>query len=51
MREYLRYYNHFRPHQSIEQNVPCGYQKRVEGEVASIPILSGIHRHYYRKAS
>ena len=50
MREYVRYYNHFRPHQGIGQDIPCGCQKRVEGEVTSMPVLSGLHRHYYRNA-
>ena len=45
MKEYIRYYNQFRPHQGIGQNVPGGYRRRVDGEVASIPILSGLHRH------
>jgi transposase InsO family protein len=51
LKEYIRYYNHFRPHQGIDQQVPCGYEQQVEGEVVSRPFLSGLHRHYYRKTA
>ena len=38
LKKYIRYYNHFRPHQGIDQQVSCGYDQQVEGEVVSRPI-------------
>ena len=47
--EYIDYYNYYRPHQGINA-VPCGYKPQEEGKIMKIPILSGLHHHYYRKA-
>lgn len=45
------YYNRFRPHQGIDQNIPDGYEPQSTGKIVSMPVLSGLHRHYYRKAA
>jgi transposase InsO family protein len=50
IKEYIFYYNNYRMHQGIE-TVPGGYTPQTKGKVASIPVLSGLHHHYYRKAA
>jgi putative transposase len=52
VREYKRYFNHTRPHQGIEQYIPC-QPKRPEaspaiGKVASRPVLGGLHHDYWQ---
>ena len=51
LRSYVVYYNGLRPHQGIEQRVPGGYEAHREGEIVSIPILSGLHHHYERRSA
>jgi transposase InsO family protein len=51
LKEYITYYNTMRPHQGIDQQVPKSYISRRDGTVIKMPILSGLHHHYYRKAA
>ena len=50
VKEYIGYFNGIRPHQGIEQRIPCGPahldEPPVEGRVASQPILEGLHHEY-----
>ena len=48
--EYIDYYNSTRPHQDLEQHVPQNYSPQKEGEILKLPVLSGLHHHYFRKA-
>jgi len=48
---YIDYYNSLRPHQGIGQRAPCGYVPQTAGTVLSIPVLSGLHHHYFKVAS
>jgi transposase InsO family protein len=54
VKEYKEYCNHARPHQGIEQRIPCR-PKRLDtppddGKLASRPVLSGLHHDYYWQA-
>ena len=50
-KEYFEYFNNARPHQGIEQHIPCQPELRdgplPDGEVACRPVLSGLHHDYY----
>ena len=55
LREYVRYFNHDRPHQGLAQRVPVvlgGAPARTitDGSVRAIPILGGLHHAYARAA-
>jgi len=49
--EYREYFNHTRPHQGIEQHVPCRPElpgaSPVRGKFSSRPVLRGLHHAYY----
>ena len=51
--EYLEYYHEARSHQSLDRNAPV--PRRVEpaegGDVASIPMVGGVHHRYVRRAA
>ena len=49
--DYIHYYNALRPHQGLDQQPPSGYRPQEEGEILKIPILSGLHHHYFRRAA
>ena len=49
--QYICYYNSMRPHQGIDQQVPNKYNSCENGKIVKLPILSGLHHHYYRKAA
>jgi putative transposase len=55
VKEYKKYFNHARPHQGIEQHIPCQPERpqvpSASGKVASRPVLSGLHHDYYWQAS
>ena len=51
LNEYITYYNTMRPHQGIDQQVPKSYISQRDGKVIKMPILSGLHHHYYRSAA
>ena len=49
-KEYKQYFNHARPHQGIEQRIPCQPERLetplVNRELASRPVLGGLHHDY-----
>ena len=49
--QYIHYYNSLRPHQGINQQVPKKYTPQQNGRIVKMPILSGLHYHYYRRAA
>jgi hypothetical protein len=50
VKKYKTYFNHARPHQGIDQRIPC--QPRppgpppVKGKLSSRPVLNGLHHNY-----
>jgi putative transposase len=48
--KYVVYYNRYRPHQGIDR-IPKEAPQVDEGKILSIPILSGLHHHYYRSSA
>ena len=52
---YQQYFNHARPHQDIEQRIPCPSQPLetppINGKVASRPVLNGLHHDYFWQAA
>ena len=52
LREYVRYYNTARPHQSIDQRIPDPPHAAgpATGAVYATPILGGLHHAYARAA-
>ncbi len=55
VKEYTEYFNHARPHQGIEQHIPCQPDRPeappIGGKIASRPVLSGLHHDYYWQAA
>ena len=49
--EYIAYYNTKRPHQGIDQHIPKERVLQEKGKILKMPILSGLHHHYYRRAA
>ena len=49
--EYIHYYNSRRPHQGIDQHIPKEYLPQKRGKILKMPILSGLHHHYFREAA
>ena len=49
--EYINYYNTMRPHQGINQNIPENYEPQKKGKIIKLPVLSGLHHHYFREAA
>ena len=45
---YASYYNRSRTHLSLRKDAPIGRAVQRSGSIASIPILSGLHRQYVR---
>jgi putative transposase len=50
---YVAYFNMSRPHQGIDQRVPCGPPMTGEatagsGKIISLPVLNGLHHQYQR---
>ena len=55
VKEYKEYFNHARPHQGIEQRIPCR-PERLEtapdnGKLSSRAVLGGLHHDYYWQAA
>ena len=48
--EYVDYYNRYRPHQGIGQ-IPNKDKTVDDGQIVNLPILSGLHHHYYRSSA
>ena len=55
VKEYKEYFNHSRPHQGIEQHIPCQLERPEApppgGKIASRPVLSGLHHDYFWQAA
>ncbi len=55
VKEYARYFNYARPHQGIDQQIPCQPTRldmsATNGQVVSFPVLGGLHRDYQRRAA
>ena len=55
MKQYQAYFNHARPHQGINQRIPCPAEQPEEqatrGEIISRPVLGGLHHDYQRQAA
>jgi putative transposase len=51
MKEYQVYFNHVRPHQGIDQRIPCQPERQggalTRGKIISRPVLGGLHHDYY----
>ena len=52
---YTQYFNRARPHQGIEQRIPCRPERLktppLNATLASQPVLSGLHHDYYWQAA
>lgn len=48
--EYVRYYNHDRPHRSLAHESPVPREVIRDGPIVSRPILGGLHHAYARAA-
>jgi transposase InsO family protein len=49
--QYVRYFNHARPHQGIRQRIPDGpANDNRDGKIIAFPVLGGLH-HDYRRAA
>ena len=48
--EFIGYYNHERPHRTLALQMPVPRSALPVGEVASRPILGGLHHAYDRAA-
>jgi transposase InsO family protein len=45
---YAVYYNHTRPHRSLEKDAPLRRAIQLIGNVIAIPVLGGLHHQYVR---
>jgi putative transposase len=54
VKEYVVFFNHARPHQGIDQQIPCASTPKEDavpdGMIISRPVLGGLH-HDYRRAA
>jgi transposase InsO family protein len=54
MKQYQAYFNHARPHQGLDQHIPCpaeqSGEQAIRGEIISQPVLGGLHHDYQRRA-
>ena len=52
LKEYVTYYNTWRPHQGLGQDTPEGLGPvSLEGEIRRRDVLGGIIYNYYRQAA
>ncbi len=52
LREYVEYYNHARPHQGINQQIPAADKRSGgNGRIRRRDVLGGIIHDYYRQAA
>jgi transposase InsO family protein len=50
----LEYYHHVRPHRSLlhhDSPVPRSVQAPDSGKVIELPLVGGLHHHYFRQAA
>jgi transposase InsO family protein len=45
---YAAYYNEVRPHLALGKDAPLRRAVQRSGDIAAIPVLSGLHHHYVR---
>ncbi len=45
---YANYYNHTRPHRSLQKNAQLRRPIQRACEIAAVPILGGLHHQYVR---
>jgi putative transposase len=51
LKEFVEYYNLWRPHQGIGQTTPVKMLTSCEaGKIVAFPVLGGLHHHYQRVA-
>ena len=52
VKEYVDYYNNFRPHQGLKAipNAPP-HDDNASGKIKKKPLLFGLHHHYYRESA
>lgn len=52
LKDYLEYFNRYRPHQGIRQLTPQTKEttKLTEGKIVPFPVLGGLHHYYERVA-
>jgi transposase InsO family protein len=54
MKQYQAYFNQARPHQGLDQRIPCPTEQSEEqpdrGKIISLPVLGGLHHDYQRRA-
>jgi transposase InsO family protein len=48
--EFIGYYNHDRPHRTLDLQMPVPRSALRAGEIVSRPILGGLHHAYARAA-
>ena len=48
LEEFVKYYNTYHPHSSMEHQQLKEYEKQKDGDIFIKPILGGLHHHYYR---
>jgi transposase InsO family protein len=48
LRSYANYYNNMRTHRSLNKDAPISRPVQRTGNIASRPILGGLHHHYAR---
>jgi len=48
LKSYASYYNSVRTHLSLNKNTPLSRPRQTVGNIASIPILGGLHHQYVR---
>jgi transposase InsO family protein len=46
--KYAAYYNELRTHRSLDKDTPIHRAIQRRGDIASVPILGGLHHHYCR---
>ncbi len=51
LKEYTTYFNHARPHQGIEQQIPASDKRGRDGAIQCRNVLGGIIHDYYRAAA
>jgi transposase InsO family protein len=46
--KYAAYYNELRTHRSLGKDAPIHRAIQHVGRIASVPVLGGLHHHYFR---
>ena len=49
VREFVKYYNQYRPHSSMDNRTLEDYPLKLNGQIYAKPILGGLTIHYYRR--